>query len=186
VSGILLFRKEALDKLNAPEDLDSAVQLVTPTHWLALVALLSLVVTTTLWGLFGVTHRTLEGEGVIELAHEERLARVYVSAGGALTVRRGQAAAVRIPGMVMPVRGQVISIGAAPENGTALAEAEADNPSLQAHLREGQWVAIVVALPDAAADAATLAGYSIHCTIIGPPMRPIGLLFPSLSHVFGL
>ena len=186
MSGILLFRKEALDKLNAPEDLDSAVRLVTPTHWLALVALLSLVVTATLWGLFGVTHRTLEGAGVIELVHGERIARVYVSATGALTVRRGQFASVRVPGMGIPVRGQVISIGAAPESATAIAELEANDPSLRAHHLEGQLVALVVALPDAPANAATFAGYSIRCTIIGPPLRPIGLIFPRLSHVFGL
>jgi hypothetical protein len=88
--------------------------------------------------------------------------------------------------MGTPLRGQVISIGATPESATALAELEANDPSLRAHHLEGQLVAVVIALPEATADAATLAGYSIRCTIIGPPMRPIGLIFPRLSHVFGL
>ena len=186
MSGILLFRKEALDKLNAPEDLDSAIRVVTPTHWLAMFALLSLVVVAIFWGFFGVTHRTVEGAGVIEMTHGERSARVYVSATGALTVRRGQLASVRVPGLEIPVRGKVIAIGAAPESANALAELEANDPSLRAHHLEGQLVAIVVALPDAPEDTATLAGYSIRGTIIGPPMRPIGLIFPRLSHVFGL
>lgn len=186
MSGILLFRKEALDKLNAPEDLDTAVRLVTPSRWLALAALLSLVITATLWGLFGMTYQTVEGAGVIELRNTDRTARVYVSAAGAPTVRIGQVASVRVPGMNNPLRGNVVSIDSTPEKATALAELEAADPSLRAHHLAGQLVGVVIRLPRATAATPTFAGYSVRCTIIESPVRPIALLFPRLSHVFGL
>jgi hypothetical protein len=186
VAGILLFRKEALDKLNAPEDLDTAIRLVTTTHWLAVAALSSLVVATTSWGLFGVTHRTLEGTGVIESGQEGRVARVYVSSAAALQVRQGFAASVRVPGSNAPLRGRVVEVAAAPESASSLANMHANDPSLSAHPMEGQRVAVTIALPDARHDESAMVGYSIRGTVIGPPMRPIGLLFPRLSNAFGL
>jgi len=179
VSGILLFRQEALNKLTAPEELDSAVQLVTPSRWLAVAALVTLAVTVALWAIFGVTYHTVDGVGVIQNGETGRIARVYVPAAGALTVREGQPVILRIAGSSTPAHGRIVAIAESPEPATQLAEFERNDPALAALHAGGQLVAVTVALPPVATGGPTLAGYAIHATITGEAMRPIETLFPT-------
>lgn len=48
-----IFRKVALDRLSSPEQLDQLVKITTPSGWLALVALIVLLVMVLLWAALG-------------------------------------------------------------------------------------------------------------------------------------
>jgi biotin/lipoyl-binding protein/HlyD family secretion protein len=48
-----LFREEAMDKMLSPDELDELMRVTDPRGWLALIALLALVVAAVAWGVFG-------------------------------------------------------------------------------------------------------------------------------------
>jgi hypothetical protein len=60
-----IFRKEALDRLASPEQLDQLMQLTSPRGWIALAALGLLLLTALAWGLFGTVATTVEGQGFL-------------------------------------------------------------------------------------------------------------------------
>jgi biotin carboxyl carrier protein len=60
-----IFRKEALDRLASPEQLDQLMQLTSPRGWIALASLGLLLVTALLWGFFGSFADTVEGQGFL-------------------------------------------------------------------------------------------------------------------------
>jgi HlyD family secretion protein len=62
---IQIFRKVALDRLASPEELDILMQVTKPRTWLALVALLVLVVTTVVWGFVGSIPTRIDAQGVL-------------------------------------------------------------------------------------------------------------------------
>jgi multidrug efflux pump subunit AcrA (membrane-fusion protein) len=56
IEGIMqktLFRKEAMDKMMSPDELDLLMRVTDPRGWLALIALLALVAAAVVWGVFG-------------------------------------------------------------------------------------------------------------------------------------
>ena len=48
-----IFRQVSLDRLSSPEQLDEVVRVTTPKSWLALLALLALLITAVIWGIIG-------------------------------------------------------------------------------------------------------------------------------------
>jgi HlyD family secretion protein len=60
-----IFRKEALDRLASPEQLDQLMQLTSPRGWIALAGLGLLLLTAVAWGLFGTIATTVEGQGFL-------------------------------------------------------------------------------------------------------------------------
>ncbi|MBW4506299.1 MAG: NHLP bacteriocin system secretion protein [Scytonematopsis contorta HA4267-MV1] len=60
-----LFRKEALDKVASPEQLDQLIRVVNPKRWLSLFALGSLVAAGTTWSIIGRIPIIVNGQGVI-------------------------------------------------------------------------------------------------------------------------
>lgn len=56
-----LFRKAALEKLSTPEELDQLMQVTTPKGWLALVAIICLLIATVAIGIFGVIAVRVDG-----------------------------------------------------------------------------------------------------------------------------
>jgi hypothetical protein len=60
-----IFRKEALDRLSSPEQLDQLMQVTSPRGWIALAALGLLLLAGLLWGIFGTIPTTAEGEGLL-------------------------------------------------------------------------------------------------------------------------
>ncbi len=60
-----IFRKEALERLASPEQLDQLMQLTGPRSWLALGALGLLLLLALLWGIFGTIATTVDGQGVL-------------------------------------------------------------------------------------------------------------------------
>jgi hypothetical protein len=60
-----IFRKVALDRLSSPEQIDRLMQVTTPQGWLALLALVALLMVAVIWGIFGRIQTTVEGQGVL-------------------------------------------------------------------------------------------------------------------------
>jgi hypothetical protein len=59
-----IFRKESLERLSSPEQLDQLMQVVSPRSWLPLTALGCLVGFALLWSIFGRIPITATGQGV--------------------------------------------------------------------------------------------------------------------------
>jgi HlyD family secretion protein len=62
---IQIFRKVALDRLASPEELDVLMQVTKPRTWLALVALMLLVITVVVWGFLGSIPTRIDAQGVL-------------------------------------------------------------------------------------------------------------------------
>jgi HlyD family secretion protein len=75
-----LFRKEALDRLSSPEQLDQMVEVVNPKAWVPLVGIGLLIATGALWGVFGRLPLNVTGEGV--LVRPRRVVQLQVPTGG--------------------------------------------------------------------------------------------------------
>lgn len=60
-----IFRKVSLDRLASPEQLDQAMQATTPGGWLALGALVLLLVAAVGWGVAGAVPEKIPGQGIL-------------------------------------------------------------------------------------------------------------------------
>ena len=60
-----LFRKNALDALSSPEQLDQPLELLRPSYWLLLISLLGFSLSILLWSIFGRLPVRIEGRGVL-------------------------------------------------------------------------------------------------------------------------
>lgn len=48
-----LFRQKSIDKVSSPEKLDDYIRVTTPSVWIALVAMVVLLIGVIVWGCFG-------------------------------------------------------------------------------------------------------------------------------------
>lgn len=72
-----IFRKESLERLSSPEQLDQLMQVVSPRSWLPLATLGCLVGAAILWSLVGRIPVTASGQGI--LVHPSDGAKELVS-----------------------------------------------------------------------------------------------------------
>ena len=68
-----LFRKNALDALASPEQLDQPLQLLRPSYWLLLISLTGFSLSILLWSIFGRLPVRVEGRGVLLRAESLQL-----------------------------------------------------------------------------------------------------------------
>ncbi len=92
-----LFRKSALDKLSSPEQLDLMVRITSPAGWVALMALIGLIVVAIMWGIFGNIPTKVIGSamliktgGVVEVSARSNGLITDVSVRAGDMVKRGQ------------------------------------------------------------------------------------------------
>lgn len=98
-----LFRKEALDRLSSPEELDQLMQITSPRSWLALLAIILLIIVGIVWGVWGRIAETTDGQGIlirggidtISAPISGRLDDIYVRLGD--SVEQGQVIARVLP-----------------------------------------------------------------------------------------
>src|SRR5258706_15514227 len=60
-----MFRKEALEKLSSPEQLDQLLKVTSPKGWLALISLGVLIGALVIWSILGSIPVTVNGEGIL-------------------------------------------------------------------------------------------------------------------------
>ena len=92
-----LFRKSALDRLSSPEQLDLMVRITSPAGWVALTALIGLIVVAIMWGIFGNIPTKVIGSamliktgGVVEISARSNGLITDVSVRAGDMVKRGQ------------------------------------------------------------------------------------------------
>jgi HlyD family secretion protein len=92
-----LFRKSALDRLSSPEQLDLMVRITSPAGWVALTALIGLIVVAIMWGIFGNIPTKVIGSamliktgGVVEVSARSSGLITDVSVRAGDMVKRGQ------------------------------------------------------------------------------------------------
>ncbi len=92
-----IFRQVALERLSSPEQLDQLMRITTPHGWLALLALLGLMVTVVVWSFSDTIPTQVRGRGI--LIRGGQLTRAVPVASGQVTevlarpgdmVRQGQ------------------------------------------------------------------------------------------------
>jgi hypothetical protein len=60
-----IFRKESLERLSSPEQLDQLMQVVSPKSWLPLASLASIMALALVWGFLGRIPITAVGKGIL-------------------------------------------------------------------------------------------------------------------------
>ena len=60
-----MFRKAALENLSTPDQLDSGIQIIRPGAWVALGAILLLLLASVVWSVAGTLPASVEGQGII-------------------------------------------------------------------------------------------------------------------------
>lgn len=60
-----LFSKEAMDKLRSPEKLDTLLEVTTPIGWMALAAMVVMVLSVLVWSVFGAMVVKVDGVGIL-------------------------------------------------------------------------------------------------------------------------
>ena len=115
-----VFRKVALDRLSSPEQLDQLVKITTPSGWLALAALIILLVMLLVWAVFGTVPSQVSGPAIlIQTGDDVRLEAVmYVPLADGNKLAPGMNVQVT-PSMVRQeeygfMLGRVVSVGTFP------------------------------------------------------------------------
>ncbi len=85
-----LFRKNALDKLSAPDRLDERVTLIAPSRWVTLAALFVVLLVAALWGGFGRMSTKVNGSGMLlETSGFQNVVSLSDGVMGELNVQEG-------------------------------------------------------------------------------------------------
>lgn len=61
-----IFRKRSLDRVNSPEALEDYIQVTNPSVWLALGAVIILLIGACIWGFFGRMDSTVSASAIAE------------------------------------------------------------------------------------------------------------------------
>ncbi len=87
-----IFRKEALERLSSPEQLDQLMEIVTPKSWLPVAALGGLLGCGLIWSIFGRIPVTTTGQGALvyrETPTQSLVGVAYFSAGEIAQIQPG-------------------------------------------------------------------------------------------------
>jgi HlyD family secretion protein len=60
-----LFRKEALDQLSSPDELDKIMQVTSPRAWLSLLAIAIIIASALVWSIYGKLPTKVRGKGIM-------------------------------------------------------------------------------------------------------------------------
>jgi len=107
-----IFRKVALERLSSPEQLDQLMQVTRPQGWLALAALLALILAALAWGVFGSIPTEAVGQGI--LLRQGGVSELFAAGSGQVeevlvrvgdTLEKGQAVArIRQESLILQIR----------------------------------------------------------------------------------
>lgn len=189
-----IFRKEALERLSSPEQLDQLMQIVTPRSWLPLAVLGGLLSFGVVWSFIGRIPVTTTGRGVIVYNDDAASDGSEPALQGVAYFNAGEIAQIQ-PGMkvllIPDVEGVQVAGGLM---GTVDSVANPEITTLQAARQNGleQAYVEVVTVPDmdANGDYHWSTGVSMMSPIAGMPAiarvtleerAPIGFVFPFLD-----
>lgn len=143
-----VFRQEALDKLSAPEQLDSLMVATSRRGWVALTAVLLLLIGVVVWAFYGIVPTRLDGEGVfirtggveaVTVSNAGRISHLKLSAGD--EVEQGQVIArLAQPELLAELRAQQTRVEALADRLAKLRRHQVRQAELQAAFSEQRRV----------------------------------------------
>lgn len=80
-----LFRKEAVDRVASPEQLNDYIHVTSPAIWMALAGIILILVGAIVWGIFGSVYTTISCAGI---AHNRNLV-LFIKTDDRASVRVG-------------------------------------------------------------------------------------------------
>lgn len=189
-----IFRKEALERLSSPEQLDQLMQIVTPRSWLPLAALGSLLACGIVWSFAGRIPVTTSGRGVMVYTDPPVAGEPSEGLVGVAYFRAGEIAQIQ-PGMKVLL---IPDVDGAQVAGGLMARVESvSNPTVTTLSaaretgREDSFVEVVtVPEMEANGDYHWSTGTSMMAPIAGMPAiarvtleekAPISFVFPFLG-----
>ena len=78
-----IFREVALERLSSPDQLDQAMRVTGPHHWLALLACLGIIACVIVWSIFGQIPYKVDARGI--LIKSGGVAKVLAGSKGQIT-----------------------------------------------------------------------------------------------------
>lgn len=155
-----IFRKQSLDKVNSPEQLNDYIKASNPSAWLVIVAAIILLVSVLVWGVMGSLDTTVSVNGIA------RGETVICYTSDASSISTGNKVSVG------ELEGTVISVSERPLSRAQLeAELDADEYTLYC-LELSEWSYIVeISLP-----GCTEEGF-VSASIVTESTKPISFIF---------
>jgi hypothetical protein len=153
-----IFRKESLERLSSPEQLDQLMQVVTPRSWIPLATLGSLIGLVALWAIFGRIPITVIGRGVIvrpTSGSSELVGLTYFQQSDSEQIRPGMAI-VLLPDSVQSERVGGILARIKSISGPAITTLDAARQSKTVSSSQADSVEVMTELER---DPSTLSGY---------------------------
>lgn len=168
--GQEIFRQQALDKFNSPDDLNELVTVTSPKSWLLLAGMGLLILSAGLWSLFARIETAVPGRGVLLAAGENLEAVLYVSIGDARQIQPGMAAKIA-PNTVRReefgmLRATVVAVAALPATEAEMLAVLGNDALVQSLASAGAIVAVRLQLEP---DGTTQSGYR-WTSADGPPV----------------
>jgi hypothetical protein len=112
-----LFRKESIDRISSPEQLDAYIKVSNPGVWIMLAALCALLIAALIWSVTGSLPTKVSVPGVMKGGQ----AVCYLSMDDAATVKAGQAVTVQALGQSGTFDGKVSDVGTTPLSSSEVA-----------------------------------------------------------------
>ena len=163
-----LFRKNSLDRISSPEQLNDYIKVSNPSIWIVLIALFILFAVVFVWGITGSMPTSISISGVTQ----EGEAVCYLDTAHAGAVKAGQEVKIQISNQDTSGTGVVKKVGTMPMSPSEIsAELNSDYLS-QALAAEGFAVKAVIALDDTDIADGTL----LNLNIVTDEIRPIDFL----------
>lgn len=169
-----VFRQQALDKLNSPDDLNELLTVTSPKSWLLLAAIGLLLAAAAVWGTVATIETTVPANGILVSADgsdSNLQAVLYVSIADGKRIQPGMTARIS-PSTVRPeefgmVLGTVTSVQQSPSTQADMLAVLGNDALVQSLAASGAIVEVRLALQ---ADGSTASGYD-WTSADGPPAR---------------
>jgi HlyD family secretion protein len=169
-----MFRQQAVDKLNSPDNLNELLTVTTPKSWLLLATIGLLLGAAVVWGIFATIETTVTGNGILispDGSDNALEAVLYVTMSDGERIAPGMVArispnTVRLEeyGMVF---GRVTSVEQSPSTQSEMLEVLGNDSLVQALAVSGEIVEVrLLLIPD----TNTPSGYA-WTSAGGPPSR---------------
>lgn len=163
-----LFRKNSLDRISSPEQLNDYIKVSNPSIWMVLIALFVLLAVVFVWGITGSMPTSVTATGIAKAGQIV----CYLDTSDAATVKAGQAVKIHISNQDKTAGGVVTSVGTFPLSASEIAKELNSDYLTKTLAKEGFAVRVVISVNDSDIADNTL----LSLNIVTDEVRPIDFL----------
>jgi hypothetical protein len=163
-----LFRKNSLDRISSPEQLNDYIKVSNPSIWIVLIALFIFLAAVAIWGMTGSMPTSINLQGVTQGGQ----VICYLNPDDAAAVKQGREVSIKLPNQDEACSGIVKNVGTMPMSASEISAELKSDYLIQALAGEGFAVKVVIALDHT--DVAD--GTMLDVNIITDEVRPIDFL----------